>query len=95
MNMIRLSNSHSLTDFQRNARAMIEGLNETKEPVLLTVNGKVEAVIIDPDSFDLFQQHREDELFLEGVRVGLEQAKRGEGKPLAQVREEIRAKYRV
>ncbi len=37
--MANLTISHSLTDFQRNARRFIDSLNETQEPMLLTVNG--------------------------------------------------------
>ena len=39
--MADLTNSHSVTEFQRNAKGFIEGLNLTKKPLLLTVNGKV------------------------------------------------------
>jgi prevent-host-death family protein len=49
--MTKLINSHSLTDFQRNARSYIESINETHEPLLLTVNGKVQAVVVDPETF--------------------------------------------
>ncbi len=53
--MADLTNSRSLTDFQRNARNFIASLNRTKKPMLLTVNGKVEAVLVDPATYQDMQ----------------------------------------
>lgn len=69
--MADLTNSHSLTDFQRNARAFIDGLNQTREPVLLTVNGKVQAVLLDPVTFQQMEARFERERFIAEVREGL------------------------
>jgi PHD/YefM family antitoxin component YafN of YafNO toxin-antitoxin module len=65
-----LSNSHSLTDFQRNARAFIEDLNQTQEPVLLTVNGKVQAILVDPKSFQEMERSLEKERFFDAIKEG-------------------------
>jgi PHD/YefM family antitoxin component YafN of YafNO toxin-antitoxin module len=54
--MIQLKNSASLTDFQRNARQCIKDLNETKDPMLITVNGKVEAVLVDPETYQKLER---------------------------------------
>lgn len=52
--MIDITNSFSLTDFQRNAKEFLEFLNRDRKPILLTVNGRVQAVVIDPTTFQIF-----------------------------------------
>lgn len=91
--MIKISNSLSLTDFQRNARAAIEKLNEGREPLLVTVNGRVQAVLIDPQSYDEIEEELERKRMVAGIRLALEQAQRGEGVPLEQFVAELKAKY--
>ena len=65
-----LTNSHSLTEFQRNAKGFIDGLNQTKEPVLLTVNGKVQAVLVDPVTFQEMEAHLERERLIAAILEG-------------------------
>lgn len=91
--MAILSNSHSLTEFQRNARGFIETLNDTKEPVLLTVNGKVQAVLVDPDTYQEMESGHERERFIAAVREGLRQSDAGLSRPLDEVIAEIRQKH--
>jgi len=91
--MADLTNSHSLTDFQRNARSFIAGLNETKEPLLITVNGKVQAVLVDPATFQEMEQTRERERFIEAIREGERDIEKGRARPAALVMEEMRSKY--
>jgi prevent-host-death family protein len=93
--MINITNSHSLTDFQRNAKGFIDGLNETKEPVLLTVNGKVQAVLVDPTSYQEMEANIERERFLAAIREGLEDIKNGKSRSAEMVIAELRAKYEV
>lgn len=90
-----LSNSHSLTDFQRNARAFIEDLNETKTPMLLTVNGKVQAVMVDPATYTAMEEAAERERFLQAIREGLESLDQGEVVPLELVVRELQKRYGV
>lgn len=91
--MADLTNSHSLTDFQRNARAFIDGLNQTREPVLLTVNGKVQAVLLDPVTFQQMEARFERERFIAEVREGLKDVDEGRVRPLDDVLAEIKTKY--
>lgn len=90
---MNLTNSHSLTDFQRNARSFIEGLNETKEPLLLTVNGKVQAVLVDPGSFQLLEAEFERQRLIEALREGERAIAEGRVQPAEQARETMNAKY--
>lgn len=91
--MINLTNSHSLTNFQRNAKGLIDSLNQTKEPVLITVNGKVQAVLIDPVSYQEMEARLEQEAFLAAVKEGIKDVDEGRSRPLELVCAEIKAKY--
>jgi prevent-host-death family protein len=42
---------HSLTAFRRNSGQFMKRLKKTKRPVILTVNGKAEAVVQDAESY--------------------------------------------
>jgi prevent-host-death family protein len=50
--MVALKNIHSLTDFRHNAKKYVEQLQETKSPLVLTVNGKAVLVVEDADSYE-------------------------------------------
>ena len=45
--MVNLTDIHSLTDFQRNAKAYLTRMKRSGRPVVLTVNGKAAAVVHD------------------------------------------------
>jgi PHD/YefM family antitoxin component YafN of YafNO toxin-antitoxin module len=49
--MVRLDDIQSLTEFQRNARALIKHLKRTGRPRVLTVNGQAELVVQDAWSY--------------------------------------------
>ena len=49
--MVKTSDIHSLTDFQRNARVHIDRLRETGRPEVLTVNGRAELVVPDAAAY--------------------------------------------
>ena len=91
--MANLTNSHSLTEFQRNAKGFIDGLNQTREPLLLTVNGKVQAVVVDPVSYQEMEQHLERERFIAAVKEGLKDIDEGRTRPIEDVYAEMKAKY--
>lgn len=91
--MINLSNSRSLTDFQRNARSFIDGLNDSKEPLLLTVNGKVQAVLLDPTTFQELEAKAEQERFIAALQEGERAIQEGQVRPTEQLFEELKARH--
>lgn len=91
--MTDLTNSHSLTEFQRNARSFIDGLNETKEPVLLTVNGKVQAVLVDPTSYQQLEAQVERQRFLAALAEGERAIQEGRVRPAEQACQDMKSKY--
>jgi len=87
--MIELANIHALSEFQRNSKDYIRKLKKSGKPVVLTVNGQAEVVV---QSAEAYQKLLDDQQLLEtirGIGRGLEQAKRGEGRPLRALLEEL------
>jgi PHD/YefM family antitoxin component YafN of YafNO toxin-antitoxin module len=84
-----LANIHSLSDFQRNAKDHIRKLKASGKPAILTVNGEAEVVV---QSAEAYQKLLDDRELLDGIRGisrGLEQAKRGEGRPMREFLETL------
>jgi prevent-host-death family protein len=86
---------HSLTDFKRNTNDFVKQMKETKSPVVLTVNGKAELVVQDAESYQALLEAVERAETIEGIRRGLEQMKRGEGRPVADVFAEMQQKFGI
>jgi prevent-host-death family protein len=57
---------HNLSTFKREASRLIKQVQQTKEPVILTVNGKAAVVVQDAESY---QQMRDANERLETVAV--------------------------
>jgi len=87
--MIALQDIRSLTDFQRNTKAHLRRLKSSGRPAVLTVNGKAELIVQDAAAF-------EDMLdAIRGIQRGLDEMKKGTGKPFHQALDEIRAKHKI
>ena len=85
--MIHVSEDiQSVTAFKRNTSGMMKKLKKTKRPLVLTVKGKAEMVVLDPASY----QHVAEQLdFIASIQRGLDQFKRGECRPIEEVFDEI------
>jgi len=93
--MIQLKNIHALSEFQRNSKDYIRKLKKSGKPVVLTVNGQAEVVV---QSAEGYQKLLDDQQLLEtirGIGRGLEQAKRGEGRPMRALLEEIAREHGI
>jgi prevent-host-death family protein len=84
-----------LTTFRNNSVKMMQRLKKTKRPIILTVNGKPEAVVQDAAAYqrllDLAAQASEEE----AIRQGLEDLREGRTRPAKEVFEEMRGKYAI
>lgn len=89
--MISLTNIHPLSALQRNSKAILGQLKESKRPMVLTVNGKAEFVVQDAASYQLLLDKVEAAEDLEAVRHGLEQSLAGQGRPAADFFREFEA----
>src|SRR5690242_670674 len=85
----------SLTDFKRNTNDFVKQMKETKSPVVLTVNGKAELVIQDAESYQALLDRLDQIDAIEGIRRGLEQMERGEGRPAEEVFAEFRKRHGI
>ncbi len=80
---IELANIHSLSEFQRNARNHIRKLKATGKPAVLTVNGQAEVVVQSAKGYQqLLDRQKELLETVQGISRGLDQAKRGEIRPM-------------
>ena len=85
--MINVSEDiQSVTAFKRNSKGMMKRVKKTGRPLVLTVKGKAEMVILDPATY----QHVAGQLdVIASIRRGLEEAKKGLGRPMDDVFGEI------
>lgn len=68
---------HSLTTFKRNSSGLMKRMKKTGRPLVLTINGKAEAVLLDAATYQEVAEHLSA---LAGIRRGLAQARKGEGR---------------
>lgn len=72
---------YSLSEFQRNAKKMIAHVKETRRPMLLTVNGTAEVVVVDAAEYQEFAAESEKKRFIAAVQEGLDDVKAGRTLP--------------
>lgn len=93
--MINLSDIHSLTDFQRNAKTYAQQIKETKNPLVLTVHGKAELVVQDAETFEALMARLERAEAAAAIRESIEEFNRGEGQPARQALEKLREAHGI
>lgn len=77
---------HSLTTFKRKSSSLMKKMKKTGRPLVLTINGKAEAVVLDPAAYQDIADHLDA---IASIRRGLAQARRGEGRPAEDVLDEL------
>jgi hypothetical protein len=85
--------THPLTDFLRNHKAHVKRLKETRTPELLTVNGRVELVIQDAESYQALIDRLHQMETIAAIREGMASAERGELTLAEDVYAEMKARY--
>jgi len=91
--MIKATGIDSLTNFQKNAKAFVGRLEESKEAMVLTVNGKAKLVIQDAEAYQAILDELERARFIDAVRQGLKESEGGEGRPAEEVYAAMKKKY--
>jgi prevent-host-death family protein len=76
----------SLTMFKRNSSGLIKRMKKTGRPLVLTVKGKAEAVVMDAGVYQELADRLET---VAGIRRGLAQAKKGLGRPVDEVFDDL------
>ncbi len=78
--MINLKNIQSLTSFKRNTAESVEQLKQTKSPLVLTVNGKAELVVIGAEEYEEMIQKIEQSETVRAIQTGIAAFEKGEFK---------------
>ncbi len=87
--------AHPLTEFVENAPEFSRRLKETGEPVVLAVEGGIDVVVQDADSYRKLLDELEQARALEGIRQGLEDMRAGRTITLEQFKEHVRTKHGI
>jgi prevent-host-death family protein len=75
---------HSLSTFKRDSAKLMRQMKKTREPVVLTVNGKAELVVQDAESYQKLLEAKDRLETIEEIKRGLDSMKGKRGKPAAE-----------
>jgi prevent-host-death family protein len=85
----------SLTTFRRRSGDFMKQLRKSKRPVVLTVKGKAAAVVQDAEAYQRLLDIAARVDAEEGIRQGLEDAKKGKIRPANEFFDEFEAKHGI
>jgi prevent-host-death family protein len=83
----------SLTTFRRSSGNFMKQLRKTKRPLVLTVNGKAAAIVQDAEAYQRLLDIAARADAKEGIRQGLEDARKGRTRPASQFFSEFEANH--
>lgn len=84
----------SLSTFKRDSSKFMRQMKETGQPIVLTVNGKAEMVVLDAESYDFLRRKDRIET-IDGIRRGREDVKAGRVRDAEEFFDEMFAKYDI
>jgi prevent-host-death family protein len=94
MNVIR--DIQSVSVFKRDASKILKQLKKTKQPVILTVNGKADAVIMDAESYQNLVEAKEYAETVAVLKERIEELNSGvECQTMEEVFSELAKEFRV
>ena len=85
----------ALTTFRRNSAEILQQLKKSRRPLILTVNGKAEAVVQDARAYQRLLDLAARADAREGIRQGLEDARKGRTRPAREVFAAMRSKHGI
>ena len=85
----------AMTTFRRNPAKFMKHLKKTKKPLVLTINGRAEAVVQDAEAYQRLLDIAAQVDAREGIRQGLDDVKRGRVRPAREALEAIRRKHAI
>jgi prevent-host-death family protein len=91
--MVNVTDIHSLSEFQRNAKDLIGKVKASKSPLVLTINGRPAVVVQDAESYQAMVERIREMEDLAAIRDGLAQADAGDSQPASEVFAELKAKH--
>jgi prevent-host-death family protein len=94
--MLDITNDiQSLTTFRRRSGDFMKQLKKTKRPVVLTVKGKAAAIVQDAEAYQRLLDIAAHADAGEGIRQGLEDAKKGKVRPAKEFFADFEARHGV
>ena len=84
----------SLTTFRRRSGDFMKQLKKSRRPVVLTVKGKAAAVVQDAEAYQRLLDIAAAADVREGIRQGLEEARKGQGQPAREFFKEFGAEIK-
>ena len=85
----------SLTTFRRRSGDFMKQLKRSKRPVFLTVKGKAAAIVQDAEAYQHLLDIAARADVREGIRQGLEEARRGKGRDIEEFFADFEAKHGI
>jgi prevent-host-death family protein len=85
----------SLSVFKRDTSKFMKQMKKTKQPIVLTVNGKAAMVVQDAESYEEFLRQKDRIETIEGVRRGIADMKAGRTRPAEEVFRDLFEKYGI
>jgi prevent-host-death family protein len=83
----------SLSDFKRKTPDFIKQLEETGEPVVLTINGRAKLVVQDARSYQRMRELLAQAETIEAIRDGLQSVRQGKTMSLDQFDRKMRKRF--
>jgi len=85
----------AMTTFRRNPGKFMKHLKKTKKPLVLTINGKAEAVVQDAEAYQHLLDIAAQADAHEGIRQGAEDVKKGRVRPAREALEVFRRNHAI
>jgi prevent-host-death family protein len=85
----------SLTNFRRKSGEFLKQIKKSKRPVILTVNGKAEAVVQDAEAYQRLLDTAARADVYEAIRQGVDDIVHGRTRPAGKVFNELRQRHRI
>jgi prevent-host-death family protein len=85
----------SLTTFRRRSGDFMKQLRKTKRPVVLTVKGRAAAIVQDAEAYQRLLDIAARADAREGIRQGLEQSRKGQGRDAEEFFAEFEAAHGI
>ena len=85
----------SLTNFRRKSAEFLKEMKKSRRPVVLTVNGKAEAVVQDAESYQRLLDSAARADVYEAIRQGVDDIVHGRTRPARKVFNELRRRHGV
>jgi prevent-host-death family protein len=85
----------SLTNFRRNSAKFLKQIKKSKQPVVLTVNGKAEAIVQDAEEYQRLLDIAARADVYEALRQSDDDIAHGRMRPAREVFNELRRRYGI